>query len=76
MKCNHFDEDFSLDASSKHYLSLTCPICVFKIGKSCNRLFSGDCFIWGMKKYHIFKNVEEASAFCLSCYHFSYEQVI
>ena len=73
VKCNHFDEDFSLNALSKRYLSLTCPICVFKIAKSCSRLFSGDCCIWGMKKYEIFKNVEGALAFCLNCYRFSYE---
>ena len=74
VKCNHFDEDFSLGASSKCCLSLTCLICVFKIAKLCNRQFSGKCCIWGMKKDHIFINVEEALAFCLNCYHFSYER--
>ena len=74
IKCNHFDDDFSLDASSKRYLLLICLICIFKIVKSCNRLLSGDCSIWGMKKCHIFKNVEGASAFCLNCYHFLYER--
>ena len=63
-----------MGALSKRYLSLTCPICIFKIAKSCSRQFSGDCCIWGMKKDHIFTNVEEASAFCLNCYHFSYER--
>ena len=34
IKCTHFDDEKSLGTSSRCYLALTCPICVFKIGKS------------------------------------------
>ena len=74
VKCTHFDDEKSLDTSSRCYLALTCPICAVKIGKSCNRFFAGDCCIYKMKNKHMFNSLKEASEFCLNCYHFLYER--
>ena len=44
VKCDHFNDATHLKESSRLYLSAMCPVCVFKIGKSCNRS-DGDCCI-------------------------------
>ena len=39
-ECQHFNDVLYLSSDSKKYYKMTCPICVFQICHSCNKLAS------------------------------------
>ena len=73
VKCNHFNNATHLKKSSRLYLSSMCPICIFKIGKSCNRS-DGDCCIKRIEGRDEFFDISDAVRFFQTCYHFSYDR--
>ena len=75
VKCDHINDATHLKESSRLYLSLICPICIFKIGKLCNRS-DGDCCIKRMEGRDKFFDISDAVRFFQNCYHFSYERIL
>ena len=71
-ECQHFDDVLYLSLDSKKYYKMTCPICVFQIGHSCNKFAS--CCIRKMKQRRSFHSLLEACEFSNYCYHFQYER--
>ena len=55
------------------YLTSTCPICAFKISKSCGKN-EDDCCIKRMENRDGFVNLQEAVDFSTNCYDFLYER--
>ena len=79
IECHHFDNE-ALSPESRHYLALTCPVCVFRVGKTCNRCYSCGCCLENMIRCGLlfearvlFENVHQAAKYVLNCYHFHYE---
>ena len=61
-----------MNETSKDYYSLTCPICVFKIGSSCRG--REDCCIIRMKGRRKFDSVLQVIEFGQNCFYFIYER--
>ena len=47
IECHHFDNE-AMSPESGCYLALTCPVCVFRVGKTCNRCYSSGCCLENM----------------------------
>ena len=70
-QCNHYDDVFYISPEGRQYYKDMCPMCIFKVGRKCNRFWN--CCIQHMKTQKCFNSVEEAVSFEDGCFHFQYE---
>ena len=68
IQCSHYDNVLYILPESRKYYKETCPLCVFKVDKKCNRFWN--CCINKMSVQQAFNTVNEAVSFENNCFHF------
>ena len=70
--CSHYDHISYASQTSLQYYHTMCPLCVLKIGSSCNQFWG--CCVVRMKALKKFNNLVDATSFFKGCYHFQHKR--
>ena len=70
-QCCLYGNVLYISSKSRQYYKDTCPLCMSKADKMCNRFWH--CCITRMRHQKAFTTVREAISFANNCFHFQYK---